>query len=423
VLEPLPAGARAWGSVVFGIEHPGRVQLIQLDDAMTMAGALDAETRTRLAPDYLVIGVADAAAPVLGALRGQPSLPHTLASLLPDVRFDLVAMTAAAPYGVTRVFARRQERSVEPSVSVYDAERRQWTRVLAPPVMLTMAPAPAAEIQVEGAGAFRKTAVQTLSGELPAGTYVIRVGLPAGRHDDLDAAFVVSNGSVIRQAFSEYGAGTDIASSFPGAQTVDLVFAHEGGTVLVSQFGAGPPAMASVQALRLRPLPDFNALRRPAAAEQPLRAVEWTLPEPIPQTGSVPVRIVLTPSSDGRSLKVDGNAVQYAYQAYAPRIAVEPFAFVRLRVAATVHAGTACWGVLDGTGTRWLVLPDRLQPEYEFQVNDSQTIKPVLADCTGVPGNTTPVQATIFDGGYATWPGRGVLYVDELVRAFQQQRR
>jgi hypothetical protein len=95
---------------------------------------------------------------------------------------------------------------------------------------------------------------------------------------------------------------------------------------------------------------------------------------------------------------------------------------VRLRLAATMHSGTACWGVLDGTGERWLVLPDRLQSEYEFQVNDSTTIKPVLADCTGVPGNTTPVKATIRDGAYATWPARGELYVDELVRAFQQRR-
>lgn len=421
VLEPLPADARAWGSVVFGIEHPGRVQLIQLDDAMTMAGALDRETRLRLAPDYLILGVADAGAPVIGTLSGQPSLPRSLAGLLPGVRFDVVAMTAGAPYGVTRVYARRQDRSVEPSVSVYDAERRQWTRTLAPPVTLTMTPASPAEIQVDGVAA-KYTAVQTLSADLPAGAYVIRVALPANARDDFEAAFAASSGGVIRGSFGEYGAVTDVAAAFPGAQSVDLVYAHPGGAFFVSQFGAGPPAMSSVQASRLVPLPDFNAQRRTESAETPLHAVAWTLPDPIPQTDSRPVRIIHTPAADGRSLNVDGNAVQYGYQAFGPDISVEPFSFVRLRLAATMHSGTACWGVLDGTGERWLVLPDRLQSEYEFQVNDSTTIKPVLADCTGVPGNTTPVKATIRDGAYATWPARGELYVDELVRAFQQRR-
>jgi hypothetical protein len=422
VLEPLPAGARAWGSVVFGIEHPGRLQLIQLDDAITMVGALSRETRARLAPDYLILGVADAGASVLGTLNGMQSLPHTLAGLLPDVRYDVVAMTAGSPYGVTRVYARRQERAVEPVVSVYDAQRRQWTRALGPPVSLAMAPAPPGEIHVDGIAAARKTAAQTLSAELPAGTYVIRISLPMDAREDLDAVFAASGRSAIRQSFSEYGAASDIAAAFPGAGTVDLVYAHPGGTFFVSQFGAATPSIASVQALRLLPLRGFDSLRTPAPTERALRAIDWTLPDPIPQGGSPPVRIVHTPSADGRSLKVDGNAVQFAYQAFGPEIPVAPFAFVRLRLAATVEAGTACWGVLDGTGTRWLVLPDRLQSEYEFQVNDTGTVKPVLAECTGVPGNTTPVQATILDGSYATWPARGELYVDEMVRAFQQRR-
>lgn len=421
VLEPLPAGARAWGSVVFGIEHPGRVQLVQLDDALTMAGALDQETRARLAPDYLILGVADAGAAVLGTLNGQRSLPHVLAGLLPSVRFELVAMTAGAPYGVTRVYARRRDRAVEPTVSVYDAPRRQWTRALAPAVTLAMSPASPVELQVD-ATAIKKTAVQTLSGELPGGTYVIRIALPADSREDLDAVFAASSGGVLRESFSEYGAVADIAAAFPGVRTIDLVYAHSGGTFFLSQFGDAPPAIASVQALRLVPLPDFNAQRRPALVERTLRAVDWTLPEPIPQKGSSPVTITHTPGADGRSLAVAGNAVQYAYQAYGPAIPVEPFSFMRLRLAADVQNGRACWGVLDDTGKRWLVLPDRLAAEYEFQVNDSRTITPVLADCTGVPRDVAPVKATIFDGSSASWPARGELYVDEFVREFRRRR-
>lgn len=422
VLEPLPADARAWGSVVFGIEHPGRVQLVQLDDALTMAQALEPPVRESLAPDYLILGASETGASAINTLRGDTSLPLTLTNLLPGSRFELAALTAAAPYGVTRVYTRRHAAQIQPTVSVYDARLRQWTRAMSPPTVVATATAPAAQFQVEGQGGARREAIQTLSGELEAGAYVLRMDLAPDAAVDLNAVFAASSGRELRGSFGEYGHPFDVAPYFPGSRSVELVYVHAGGVVYVSQFGGDRGSIAAVHASRLLPLTDFNALRRPAPEDHALRATEWTLPEPIPQAGSLPVTITHTPGADGRSLVVAGNAVQFAYQAYGPKIPVEPFSFVRLRLAAEIQNGRACWGVLDGTGERWLVLPDRLEAEYEFQVNDSGTIKPVLADCTGAPRDVAPVKATIFDGSFATWPARGELYVDELVREFRRRR-
>ena len=422
VLEPLPADARAWGSVVFGIEHPGRVQLVQLDDALTMAQALEPSVRESLGPDYLILGASETGASTISALRGEASLPVTLANLLPGSRFELAALTAGTPYGVTRVYTRRQAAQVQATVSVYDARLRQWTRATSPPAMVATTTGPAALFQVDGQGGARREAIQTVSGELAAGAYVLRIDLAPDAAVDLNAVFAASSGRDLRGSFGEYGHPFDVAPYFPGSRSVELIYVHPGGVVYVSQFGGDRGSIAAVHASRLLPLTDFNALRRPAPEDHTLRAADWTLPEPIPQTGSVPVTITHTPGADGRSLAVAGNAVQFAYQAYGPKIPVEPFSFMRLRLAATIQNGRACWGVLDGTGQRWLVLPDRLETEYEFQVNDSRTIKPVLADCTGAPRDVAPVRATIFDGSFATWPARGELYVDELVREFRRRR-
>lgn len=424
VFEALPAAARTWGPVALGIEHPGRVQLIQFDDASTVVQALDARARAAASPDFVVVGFTDARDAVVALLAGAAALPNTLANFFPDVQYELVSMTAGAPYGVTRVYKRHEAAAAPPpTLAVYDPRYRRWTRALAAAETLTMAPAAPAQLMVGGdASAHSHTAAQSLTGNLAAGTYLLRVALAPDSPVGLSAVFMASPSAAMRDRFGDYGMSFDAVLHFAGERAVHLVYEHAGGAFYVNQFGAGPAAIAGVDASRLLPIADLAASRRPVPAEQPMPASSWELPEPVPQVGPHPVEIRHTPGADGVSLQVNGNAVQYGYQAYGPRIAVEPFDYVRLRFDLTIQTGTACIGVLDGTGKRWLVLPDRLQTIYEFQVNDSRTIKPVLANCSGTPVGIVPITAIIRDGSYASWSERGELYVDQLMREYRQAR-
>ena len=286
-----------------------------------------------------------------------------------------------------------------------------------------MTPSSPAQLMVGGdASAQSHTAAQSLAGNLPAGTYLLRVTLSPDSPANLPSVFMASPTPAVRDSFGDYGMSFDTVLHFAGERAVHLVYDHSGGAFYVNQFGSGPAAIQGVDASRLLPIADLAASRRPVPSEQAMPASSWELPEPVPQVGTHPVAIRHTPGADGASLQVQGNAVQYGYQAYGPRIAVEPFDYVRLRFDITIQSGTACIGILDGTGKRWLVLPDRLQATYEFQVNDSRTIKPVLANCSGTPVGLVPITAVIRGGSYATWSERGELYIDQLMREYRQAR-
>jgi hypothetical protein len=172
--------------------------------------------------------------------------------------------------------------------------------------------------------------------------------------------------------------------------------------------------MSGVEARPVLALPDFSAARRPVPPARPIAASQWQASFP---------EITVTPQPGRGTVGITGNTVQYGYQAYGPKIPVEPGVRVQLRVPVTLTAGSACLGVLDGTGMRWLVAPDRLAPEYEFVVNDSTSVMPVLANCSSSPVGIVPIQATIGDGSYALWSDQEELYVDQLMRAFRSASR
>ena len=424
VFEALPAASRAWGPVALGIEHPGRVQLIQIDDAATVVTALGPKARAAASPDFLVLGFTDARDAAVAVLGGSPALPNALANFFPDVQYELISLTAAAPYGVTRVYKRRENTAASSvTLAVYDSRHRRWTRSLGPAEALTTSSSAPVQLIVGGdSGARARTAVQSTSATLAAGTYLLRVLLAGGAPADVSSVFVASSSLELRDSFGDYGMAFDTGVRFAGEDAIHLVYQHPGGSVYVSQFGASAAAITGIEASRLLPIADFAATRRPAPQLERLPASAWELPEPVPQVGPHPVEIRLEPAADGGALLVHGNAVQFGYQAYGPRIPVEPFDHVRLQLDISITSGTACIGVLDGTGKRWLVLPDRFQSTFEFQVNDSRTVKPVLANCSGSPAGIVPIEAVIRSGRYARWSERGELYIDQLMREYRQAR-
>lgn len=421
VLEAMPARARAFGSVMFGIEHPGRIQLVQFWDGVQLVYDLAPERRRRLSPDYLVWGDQDSASSndALIALNGvdrlQPITGHNavgpwrLGQLFPDTRYRLVSITAAPPYGITRVYAwdRGVASTPRPIVAVYDPTRRQWNTGVGAPQPVAVTPAPPVLMRGNNGDT---PAVQTLQGNLDAGLYLLRVELSPALTPDHAVVVLASSGSEVRSSITQPSSGQDVSPWLAGEPEVHLIYQHAGGPLFVSQFGTNLPALRSVAASPIVALADYRPLRRELPPEQALGAGQWTASFP---------EISVAPAAGGRGVAVAGNATLYGYQAYGPRIAVQPGQQMRLRVPVTVSEGRGCLGVLDETEMRWLLAPDRLLPEYEFQVNDSRTVKPVLADCSGSPAAVTPLRAVIGDGSYALWSNREELYVDELVREFR----
>lgn len=147
-------------------------------------------------------------------------------------------------------------------------------------------------------------------------------------------------------------------------------------------------------------------------------ASQWVHPNTLVPPDWPDQPLIRLTSGPNATTVVDGTAIQYGYQAYGPKIPVKPFQFMRIRFAMTIVSGTACLGVLDGTGMAWLVVPDKLQAEYEFQINDSDTVKPVLANCSSSPTGIIPIKAVIGPGSYALWSEREEPYTDLLMRMF-----
>jgi len=424
VVEALPARSKAWGSVEFGMEHPHRIQLIQFWDAISIVDAAAPAARAPLAPDYLVWGrvenaasageVVTAANRILADTPGRESLvgPQRLFAALPSVRYTLLSMVAGPPYGVTRVYGLTSGAPAmsQPMINVYDPKARQWNSLVAPALSVPLTPAPAATLRAGSIGqAPVRTAVQTLQGEMAAGVYLLRVPIAESLTSGQPVVVLASASIEIQADITAVNADLDVSPWFAGERAVHLIYTHAGGPVYLSQFGVGPGGLSGLEAAPIVALTNYSTLRRAAPPAQVVRASDWI--------ASLPAIALGAQGLDRVSML--GDATQFGYQAYAPPIQVQPGQRMRIRVPVTVTAGRACLGVLDGTEQGWLVAPDRLLPEYEFDVNDNRTVKLVLANCNGSRDNSVAVRAMIGDGNYVLWSDREESYVDQLMREFR----
>ena len=108
VLSRIPVRSTAWGSVMYGIETPDRVQLIQVGDAFHAIYRVDPSRRAALAPDYLLWGYPEERDSTLAVLSGGDSLLDKLTRLTEGARYRVASFVVAPPYGVTRVYAKTE---------------------------------------------------------------------------------------------------------------------------------------------------------------------------------------------------------------------------------------------------------------------------------------------------------------------------
>jgi hypothetical protein len=407
VLEAIPTRSTAWGTVMFGIEAPDRIQLVQWSDAATLFSRIAPAERPALTPDYIVWAYPEARDNMLSATRSRETLLSRTAQLMSDSQLRLVSLVAGAPYGVTRTYARHigeldPVRSV-PSVSVYDADHQRWLTRLGPAVPVEFkATAPAVLHIGYEANPPASVPTNTMVADLPADRYLLQVSLKPGQGNTNRRLLAATSPNMMRQTMGEAGPDGDFASYLATDTQVFMVAIHSGGPLYVSQFDDGvDPGIKAVTAYPIVGLLDPR--------EQP--SYESNLPDLkawVPTTG-------VEAHLEGNTVRVSGNDTAGGYQLMSPLIRAHEHDEITVRMSVHEEQGNVCAGALTGNSLLWLVPPDIPRGELHFTMDATQAFRVVLANCNSRPG--------MAKSRFVLWPGTylddavGEYYVDRLVSA------
>lgn len=405
VLASVPARATAWGSLIFGIEVPDRLQLISVGDALAMMPRIAVEERMALAPDYVVWGYPERREDTIAALRGRRTLFGTVTDLVPQLNLTLVSMVTAEPYGVTRVYARSPTDIAPtrlPVVRVYDYKHREWlSRVTeALPVVFT-AMAPAGMKVGFQASPPENFATHTVAALLQPDRYLLRVSVKPGKGAAKRRLVTATSLAMHRQTIGELGPDGDFANYLERDTDVFLLNNHAGGRLYVSQFDDGAdPSISSVTAYRLTGLIDRSELPNPYVPLPDLTG--WVV-----TTGG---RVESGPSG----FTIEGDSSQFGYQVVSPWMHASPGDRVTVRVEMNVERGNVCPGILNGPSSTWLISPTAPRDELSFAVDQTSGFHVVLANCNQ-PSDREQSRFVVSEVAYAREPRE--LYVDRLTAA------
>ncbi|HXG13391.1 MAG TPA: glycosyltransferase family 39 protein [Gemmataceae bacterium] len=396
VIGILPERATVWGPVVWGIETPGRVQLVQPSEGFFAFHAMSQEDRDALAPDFFLMN---------NYLNqpGRQDTPIDLVRAVPRYRYEVVALVAGEPYGVTRIYRRKPAGPPAdglPLVSVYRPATRQWARGTMPAIDVCFEEAPPVQLNVRfGARLFALRSDRAVKAVLPPGDYLLRVGLIRGKTAaDLEAQplVAVTTETTVTEIVSDLGPKFDCVRYGDDDRAVFLLHRHLGGPVYLSQFdgaeGAGIAEVAVFPIAFLEPNTDFQDLPD---------LVQWQ-----PSPG---VRVVERSESE---VVIEGDASQYGYQFASPPVRVQRGTRVQLRLPVAVERGKVAVGVLSQQG-EWIVAPTDLRTEYVFHTGASEQVTVVVANCNDRPEGNPPSRFRVGRGSYAQQEKR--LYTDLLM--------
>jgi hypothetical protein len=404
VLQPIPARATAWGSVLFGLESPDRIQVVNWVDAVWLFPRVDPTERAALTPDFVLWGYPEVRDQMLMGTRFNDTLLAKLAALLPDAQWRVVSLVVGAPYGVTRTYARhlRTDGSSErpPNVRVYDPEHNQWLSRIGPPVPVTFAHVTPIDLRLgyEPIPPARR-ATTTVAATLPPGRYLLKVAVKPGAGFTQQRLLAATSASMLRQTMGELGPEGDFVAYLGDDTYIFMAAVHPGGTLYVSQFDGGTaPDIASVEAHPIIGLLD--------SSESPLR--EQPLPELTKWNATPGVKATI----DHNALRLEGDGTSSGYQLLSPLIRAREPDEVTIRVPINVERGHVCPGVLNATGLTWLVVPDRPRAELKFRADATPGFRVVIANCNW-KGETADSRFAVAPGTYLVDPAG--LYSDRLV--------
>jgi hypothetical protein len=378
VTDILPDGASVWGSIVFGLASGVRFDFVQFADAAALAVDFPAAQRAAISPDFLAVNdllknIAYSFVARRAEQNASASLTHldAVPTLFPELRYRLMALIDAPPYGVTRVYGRVHDESPTgaPIVAVNEGTSLQWARRLGPPMAFAAEAVEPAMFRLTVQDTVEAAADRTRAVRLPAGLYVITVSVQGTSATSVGLIAATPLHRVVSVATAESGFRMPQAPYFPGESRVDIIVRHGGGLIYLSQFDGNPNA-------------DFSIVE--------VRRIEylqpWKHPVPVPPLSQWQLAgRSQSATPDGRGgMHVVGNNDRFSYQLVSPPIPVQPDATLRVSADLEVARGTAALGLLDEKGA-WLVGPSVSRSTFEFATGENRAVTMVISAMDQVP--------------------------------------
>ncbi len=419
-LNDIPRGSQAWGTIMYGIENPSRIQLIQFVEGLTLASNAPESERAALSPEVLVWGYPENRDSIIGVLSGRPSMLRRMSELFPHYRYTLTSITRAEPYGSTRVYARAPDNTAPsvhrcatletnwaclPTVRVFDAKNGIWNDRLGTALTLTTRQVPAQIFRVGySANPAPAKASRSVAADLPRGYYLFEIRFKTGRDMAIPRMLAVSSQQEVRQTMSELGPDFDAATYIPGDTVAYLVHQHGGGPVFLSQFDISPDA--DMFAIKAYPIVSTRLTTGDSMAALP-PFDRWSPDTPSGVRGEK--------KQDG--FAVAGNSTQSGYQLVSPAFPVNKHQSVTIQIDYATTQGRVCPGVLDGNAQNWIAAPDQPRNEIVFQSGSNSSVIVVMANCNGKASGNLASQFIIGSAKYTGADTSG-LYTDRLMQRF-----
>jgi hypothetical protein len=190
VVAPLPERAAVWGSLYFGLDAGDRTDLVQFGQVWpVLRDDFRPEQRKELAPDFLALSSYELDSDAIRSIAGYDTTLENFGKLFPGVRYRLVNLVYAPPFGVTREYERLMEPqqnvpSSPPGVAVNTGAERQWSGTLSAPldVKFSAAGPVTANVSIYALNP-QRAALSSVSADLPPGFFLIDVELERTNSD------------------------------------------------------------------------------------------------------------------------------------------------------------------------------------------------------------------------------------------------
>jgi hypothetical protein len=379
VLDLLPMGARVWGSLIFGIETPVRIELVQFWDAKILASRSSEPIKQTLAPDYVVQGYPERTSLLISVFNAKSDVSrqdlNALSGLFPGYRYDVIGLVAGDPYGVTKIYERHSgsqpERRGLPFVSLYDPASRTWAHVGQNATAATINLASPARFAVGfSPNPSPVLADYTVSAAADKGDYLLRVDMALSASSPIDARGVVCVTPTpdVTSVIGELGPDFDCAP-YVGSQTsAYVIHRHNGGSFFVSQLASAGAKISGVSLAALRPTTDVRSERgtfRPLPDFSQWRSA---------------VDDVASKPNGSEEIAVAGNSTQWGYQISSPPVDVQPNTEVTVRLPVIATTGEVGVGILDQSQTNWLKPPSKPGRDIIFNSGSNRSFFVVVAN-------------------------------------------
>jgi len=413
VLDLLPMGARVWGSLIFGIETPVRIELLQFGDARVLASRSKNPFKEALAPDYVVLGYPETTSMLISVFTSKKN-PLTqyfnaLASFFPGQRYDVIGLVAGDPYGVTKIYERHSdpqpERRELPSVSLYDPASKTWAHVgqnaATAPINLVSPARFAVGFSSNAAPVFADYTVSAMADE---GNYLVKVDMTLSTSSALDAGGVVcvTPTSNVTAVIGELGPDFDCAQYIGSQPSAYLVHRHNGGSFFVSQLASTGAKISGISLARLRSTPDVRAEH--GNFRQLPDFSQWR-----PAAGDISSK-----PTGGEEIAVAGNSTQWGYQLISSAVDVQPNTEVTVRLPVIATSGEVGVGILDQSQTKWLMPPGKIGRDFVFNSGSNRSFFVVVANNNIQSSGNERSQFTVKRGTYSAL--QTGFYTDLLTR-------